>query len=106
MKAYIAIKYYQDNKNKVCIENISSALEHNGFETVCITRDIEKWGQVELSCEELMERTFQEIDNSDVIVIDLMEKGVGVRNRSWLCLRFAHAYCDRCQEGVGYFGNA
>ena len=43
MKAYISIKYRADNSNKDCIEKISSALERNGFETVCIARDIEKW---------------------------------------------------------------
>ena len=54
MKAYISIKYREDNSNKDCIQKISSALEQNGFETVCIARDIEKWGQVELSPQELM----------------------------------------------------
>ena len=78
MRAYISIKYRPDNSNRNCIEKIASALEQNGFETVCITRDIEKWGQIELSPEELMQRTFSEIDLSHLIVIDLTEKGVGL----------------------------
>ena len=78
MRAYISIKYRADNSNKNCIEKISSALEQNGFETVCVTRDIEKWGQIELSPQELMQRTFTEIDLSHLIVIDLTEKGVGL----------------------------
>ena len=78
MKAYISIKYREDNGNRDCIEKISSALEQNGFETVCITRDIEKWGQIELSPPELMQRTFTEIDSSHLIVVDLTEKGVGL----------------------------
>ena len=78
MRAYISIKYRADNSNRDCIEKISSALEQNGFETVCITRDIEKWGQIELSPQELMQRTFTEIDSSHLIVIDLTEKGVGL----------------------------
>ena len=78
MKAYISIKYREDNGNRDCIEKISSALEQNGFETVCITRDIEKWGQIELSPQELMQRTFTEIDSSHLIVVDLTEKGVGL----------------------------
>lgn len=78
MRAYISIKYRADNSNKNCIEKIASALEQNGFETVCITRDIEKWGQIKLSPEELMQRTFSEIDLSHLIVIDLTEKGVGL----------------------------
>ena len=78
MKVYISIKYREDNGNKDRIEKISFALEQNGFETVCITRDIERWGQVELGPEELMQRTFTEIDSSHLIVVDLTEKGVGV----------------------------
>ena len=73
MRAYISIKYRADNSNRNCIEKIASALEQNGFETVCITRDIEKWRQIELSPEELMQRTFSEIDLSHLIVVDLTE---------------------------------
>ena len=78
MKAYISIKYREDNSNKDCIQKISAALEQNDFETVCIARDIEKWGQVELSPHELMRRTFAEIDSSNLLVVDLTEKGVGL----------------------------
>ncbi|MDE0185893.1 MAG: nucleoside 2-deoxyribosyltransferase [Candidatus Poribacteria bacterium] len=78
MKAYISIKFREDNSNKYCIQKISSALERNGFETVCIARDIENWGQVELSPEELMQRSFAAIESSDVFVVDLSEKGVGL----------------------------
>ena len=78
MKAFISIKYREDNSNKDCIENISTALEQNSFETVCIARDIEKWGQLELSLQELMQRIFAEVDSSHLIVVDLTEKGVGL----------------------------
>ncbi len=78
MKAFISIKYREDNSNKDCILKISSALERNGFGTVCIARDIENWGQIELSPEELMRRTFAEIDSSHLMVVDLTEKGVGL----------------------------
>ena len=78
MKAYISIKYRADNSNKDCIENITSVLERNGFETVCIARDIEKWGEIQLSPHELMQRAFAEIDLSDLLVVDLTEKGVGL----------------------------
>lgn len=78
MKAYIAIKYHADHGNRERIEEISAALEQQGFETVCITRDLEKWGEVHFEPSTLMQRTFSEIDASDVVVVDLTEKGVGV----------------------------
>ena len=78
MKAYLAIKYHPDNANRPCIEGISAALEPCGFETVCIARDVERWGQVQLDPVELMDRSFAEMDGCDVVVVDLSEKGVGV----------------------------
>jgi 2'-deoxynucleoside 5'-phosphate N-hydrolase len=78
MKAYIAIKYHADHSNRERIEGISAALEQQGYETVCITRDLEKWGEVQFDSGTLMQRTFDEIDTSNVMIVDLTEKGVGV----------------------------
>lgn len=78
MKAYIAIKYHPNNKNRELIEQITNALEQSGFDTVCVTRDLEKWGEVHFKPEDLMEKSFREIDRSDIVVIELTEKGVGI----------------------------
>jgi nucleoside 2-deoxyribosyltransferase len=78
MKACISIKYHADHRNKTDIEKISLALEQSGFETICIVRDIEQWGQVTLESRTLMQLTFSEIDSSDVLIVDLTEKGVGL----------------------------
>ncbi len=78
MKAYLAIKYHEDNQNQARIQAISAALAQNGFETVCIARDVEQGGQIHLSPADLMHRSFAEIDASDMVVVDLTEKGVGV----------------------------
>ncbi len=105
MKAYISIKYRADNGNKDCIQKISSALEQNGFETVCVARDIEKWGGVQLSPHELMQRTFTEIDSSNLLVVDLTEKGVGLGIEAG----YAHAkqipIVVIAKEGVGRFND-
>ncbi|MFN8492642.1 MAG: hypothetical protein U0350_33885 [Caldilineaceae bacterium] len=78
MKAYIAIKYHEDCRNKKLIEGISAALEANEIETTCIIRDVEQWGKVKLTPKELMEASFQRIDTSDLIIIELTEKGTGL----------------------------
>lgn len=78
MKVFLAIKYYADHHNRTHIEQISSALERDGLETICIARNTELWGQVKFSAEELMERSFAEIDSSGGVVVDLTEKGVGL----------------------------
>jgi 2'-deoxynucleoside 5'-phosphate N-hydrolase len=77
-QAYIGIKYYEDNRNQPEIARLSRQLEQAGYTTVCIARDIEKWGAVHLSPQELMRRTFAVIDESDLVVMEMSEKGVGL----------------------------
>jgi len=78
MKAYLGIKYYADNRNKEQINFLSSLLEDFGYSVTCITRDIESWGKVSFTPDDLMKKTFQIIDESNIVVIDLSEKGVGL----------------------------
>ena len=78
MRAYIAIKYQEDNSNRARIEAIAAVLEACGFDTVCIVRDVECWGEADFSPRELMKRTFMAIDGCDLVVVDLTDKGVGV----------------------------
>lgn len=78
MKAYLAIKFYDDCRNRKKIEEISSTLDKNGVETVCIAKDFEKWGEKQFDVNELMRISFEQIDKSDFILVDLTEKGVGL----------------------------
>ncbi|MFP4395428.1 MAG: nucleoside 2-deoxyribosyltransferase [Anaerolineales bacterium] len=78
MQAYLAIKYHADNRNRPLIEAISAALAQVGFETVCIIRDVEQWGAVHLSPEALMRASFAALADSDLLVVELSEKGVGI----------------------------
>ena len=50
----------------------------NRYQCICVTRDIEKWGQVRFEPKHLMQKTFEIIDSCAVVVIDLSEKGVGL----------------------------
>lgn len=77
-KVYLGIKYHSDHSNKGKIELVSSIVEKCGYSTFCITRDIEKWGQIKFSPTELMHETFKIIESSDIVIIDLSEKGVGL----------------------------
>ena len=78
MRAYLGIKYHADHSNKPQIDSTSSIIEKCGYSVTCIARDIEKWGQVSFSPRELMIKTFDIIDSSDIVIIDLSEKGVGL----------------------------
>lgn len=78
MKIYLGIKFYPDSSNKDLIDSINKVLTDNGHTCYCVARDLEKWGKVSLSSKELMEITFKEIRNSDIILIEFSEKGVGL----------------------------
>ena len=77
-RAYFGIKYHEDNRNRDEIDSLSAALRNDGIETICIVRDVEKWGDVQLSSQELMKITFDEIDKSDFVIMEMTEKGVGL----------------------------
>lgn len=78
MKAYLAIKFYEDGRNRDQIEGITAVLAQQGINTVCVVRDLEKWGQIHFSADVLMQKSFHEIDQSDMIIVELSEKGVGL----------------------------
>ncbi|MBI5303209.1 MAG: nucleoside 2-deoxyribosyltransferase [Chloroflexi bacterium] len=78
MNIFLSIKYHADQSNRAHIEKILAALECDGNSATCIVRDVEAWGAHTFDARELMRRTFEAIDASDVVVVDLAEKGVGV----------------------------
>ena len=78
MKLFLGIKYFEDNRNIDLIEDISNLLASEGIEVINVIRDIEKYGQHNLSARELMNKTFEAIDQCDIVLIELSFKGVGL----------------------------
>ncbi len=76
MKIFLSIKYHNDHRNRDLIEQITQALQPHCV--ICIARDVEEWGEKKFDSRELMQRTFDEIESSDIVVVELSEKGVGV----------------------------
>ena len=77
-QAYLGIKFYADQRNRSLIEMITDALSQADWTTHVIVRDLENWGDVQFDPQTLMARTFAVIEASDIAVIDLTEKGVGL----------------------------
>ncbi|MAF35295.1 nucleoside 2-deoxyribosyltransferase [Candidatus Woesearchaeota archaeon] len=78
MKAYLAVKFHEDCRNKALIESVSEALHKAGITTTVMVRDHEKWGEVNFSPSELMSLTFDIINKSDMLIVEFSEKGVGL----------------------------
>lgn len=77
-KIYIGIKFHSDARNKAKIEALSEALGSFGHQSICIQRDVEKWGEVEFTPAALMRETFFNIESCCAVVIEATEKGVGL----------------------------
>jgi 2'-deoxynucleoside 5'-phosphate N-hydrolase len=77
-KAYLALKYHPDGRNRPLIEALSACLEKHGWKTYCVLRDLEHWGEVTFDPPELMRLSLAAIDTSDLVIAELSEKGVGI----------------------------
>ncbi|MDP2919313.1 MAG: nucleoside 2-deoxyribosyltransferase, partial [Dehalococcoidia bacterium] len=78
MRAFLSIKFCGDNRNKEHVEAVISAITSAGFEVFCFMRDAEKWGTERFTPEEMMKKTFTEIDNSDIVIADVADWPIGV----------------------------
>jgi 2'-deoxynucleoside 5'-phosphate N-hydrolase len=90
MKTFLSIKYHSDQTNQSLIEDLMAVLSRAGLVPTCVAVNIERWGDVKFTAEELMKRTFAEIDSCELFIVDLSEKGVGVG------IEVGYAYC-RCK---------
>lgn len=78
MKAFLAIKYYDDMKNKDTIEKICKALEKRGIKTFVFARDIQNYEKCTLTPNKIMKLAFENIKSSDVFIIDASELSIGI----------------------------
>lgn len=78
VRVFLSIKYYEDNRNRVFIEEFSYVLRQRSIDLVCIVRDVEAWGSVSFNPKELMAATFALIRSCEYLVVDLSEKGIGL----------------------------
>lgn len=74
MRVFLSIKYYNDMKNNELIENITNILMEKDIETFVFSRDIKD----DLTPKELMKRAFEEIDKSDILIIEATELSIGI----------------------------
>ncbi len=75
---YMAIKFHSDHRNRELVDKISSEMESHGLTTVCVARDFEMWGEIKLDSHDLMQIALDAVRQSDAVVIEFSEKGVGL----------------------------
>ncbi|QUM75674.1 nucleoside 2-deoxyribosyltransferase [Moritella sp. 24] len=77
-RVYFGIKYHSNNSNKSVINEFELCFSKHNLKSYCVVRDMEKWGKQTFSATQIMQETFAKIDESDIVVIDISEKGVGL----------------------------
>lgn len=78
MKVFLSIKYYDDMRNKNLIEKICSVIENCGDVPFVFAKNVQGYGKCEFSAEEIMKIAFNEINSSDVLLIDATELSIGI----------------------------
>ena len=78
IKAFLAIKYYEDMRNKELIETIYSALKAQNIETFIFAKNVQNYGPCKMSGNEVMKLAFDTIKSSDIFIIDASELSIGI----------------------------
>ncbi len=94
------------------METIINALGH---QMICVCKHIELWGRNKLGSEELMKKTFAEIDASDLILVEFSVKGVGIgiesgyahaRGKTLVAIGKSNADLSSTLEGIAESGHS
>lgn len=77
MKAFLSIKYNGDRRRDL-VEALTRVFSEMGINLYCFVRDDEEWGTMFYSSKEMMKLAFKRIKESNLMVVELSEKGVGI----------------------------
>jgi len=80
MRIYLAYKFKGADSNllRKKLEELSKVLEEQGHETFIFFRDVQKWGEVKTTVQEIVNGAIQGIKDCDMILADISEKANGV----------------------------
>ena len=77
--AFMSLKFYDGDVTKSKVDTLTQALKNAGIENFVMIRDVEKYGEVEVSSKSLMaEYAFPEMEKCDMLIVEFSEKGVGL----------------------------
>lgn len=79
-KAFMSLKFYNGEKSKKQVEDLTRVMNQAGIENVVMVRDVEKYGKAELpeGKKLMLDYTFPAMKECDMLVVEFSEKGVGL----------------------------
>lgn len=78
MKAFLAIKYYEDMRNKNLIEIICHSFKKQDIDVFAFAKNVQNYGPCKFTGSEVMSMAFQKIKSSDIFIIDASELSIGI----------------------------
>lgn len=78
MRAFLAIKFHDDTRNKALIEKICASLKKINIDTYVFVRDFEDYKPWQGTPQELMKYAFEEIEKSDILIVEASESSIGI----------------------------
>ncbi len=79
-KAFMSLKFYNGEKSKKQVEDLTRVMNQAGIENVVMVRDVEKYGKAELpeGKKLMLDYAFPAMKECDMLVVEFSEKGVGL----------------------------
>lgn len=77
MKAYLSAKFSGDDNEEI-VESLCTAASRAGFDVTCTNRDYDDYGRGNDRSEPLTEFMFTAIEQANVVLLDITDKGVGI----------------------------
>ncbi len=80
INAFMSLKFHDGEEDKQKIESLTKALKKAGIKNTVMARDVEKYGKASLPKGKklMIDYAFPAMKNSDMIIIEFSEKGVGL----------------------------
>ena len=87
LQAFFALKFHDGDEDRAKVETIGTALNQAGVEIVVMARDVEKWGEAEISGGKTLMKdfAFPVMRQCDCNIIEFSEKGVGLGMNGGYC---------------------
>lgn len=79
-KAFMSLKFYNGEKSKKQVEDLTKVMNQAGIENVVMVRDVEKYGKAKLpeGKKLMLDYAFPAMKECDMLVVEFSEKGVGL----------------------------
>ena len=78
VRVFLSISFPGNYRNREHVEAVIAAIESASCSVFCFVRDAEDWGQKRFEPEDMMRRTFAQIDESHFLIADVADWPIGV----------------------------